>query len=98
MISEADEFGRENLRLNRRRLELSELAGEVCRERGIGLGELRSGSRRHEVVEARRVLGWLSVRKWGYSGAEVARFLGVTTSCITRSLSAEAARDWDEGT
>jgi putative transposase len=98
VISEADEFGSENLRLNRRRMELSELAGEVCRERAIGLGELRSGSRRHEVVEARRVLGWLGVKKWGYSGAEVARFLGVTTSCITRSLSAEAARDWEEGT
>ena len=98
MLSEADEFRSENLRLNRRRLELSELSGEVCGKRGIGLEELRSGSRRHEVVEARRVFGGLAVRKWGYSGAEVARFLGVTTSCVARSLSTATAAEWEART
>ena len=49
--------------------------------------ELRSGSRRHETVEARRVLSWLAVKEFGYSGAEVARYLGVTNSCVTRAVS-----------
>jgi len=32
-------------------------------------------------------LSWLAVRELGYSGAEVARYLGVTNSCITRAAS-----------
>ncbi len=49
--------------------------------------ELRSGSRRHEIVEARRIVSWIAVRELGYSGADVARYLGVTTSCDNRSVS-----------
>ena len=37
-------------------------------------------------VEARRVLSWISVRELGYCGAEVARFLGLTNSCVTRTI------------
>jgi len=33
------------------------------------------------------VFSWLAVRELGYSGAEVSRYLGVTTSCITRAVS-----------
>jgi hypothetical protein len=40
------------------------------------------------VVEARGELARIAVLGQGYSGAEVARFVGVTTSCITRLLSA----------
>lgn len=59
----------------------------VCEVHGVRIGELRSGSRRHEIVEARRVMSWLSVKKLGYSGAEVVRYLGVTNSCVTRAVS-----------
>jgi len=37
-------------------------------------------------VETRRVLSWLAVKELGYSGAEVARYLGVTTSCVTKAV------------
>ena len=33
-----------------------------------------------------RVLCWLAVRELGYSGAEVARYLGVTNACVIRSV------------
>jgi len=59
----------------------------VCDVDGISMGELRSGSLRREIVTARGVFSWLAVRELGYSGAEVARFLGVTTSCVTRAVS-----------
>ena len=49
--------------------------------------ELRSGRRRHETVEVRQVLSWLAVKEFSYSGAEVARYLGVTNSCVTRAVS-----------
>jgi hypothetical protein len=73
---------------NLKRADLASLAGRVCKGRGVSLEELRSGSRRHEVVEARGELARVAVMGQGYSGAEVARFVGVTTSCITRPLAA----------
>ena len=63
------------------------LGKRVCQDHGVSLEELRAGSRRHEVVEARRELSRLGIMEQGYSGAEIARYLGVTTSCITRLLS-----------
>jgi hypothetical protein len=39
--------------------------------------------------EVRRVLSWMAVKELGYSGAAVARYLGVTNSCVTRAVSAE---------
>lgn len=86
-LSEMDDLGKENLRVAPRGMDLVCLAKRVCEVHGVWLGELRSGSRRQEIVEARRVLSWLAVRELGYSGAEVARYLGVTNSCITRAAS-----------
>jgi hypothetical protein len=65
------------------RTRLRALAPRVCRNYTISLGELCSGSRRHSVVQARAALSWIAVRELG-SGAEVARYLGVTNSCVTR--------------
>ena len=52
---------------------------------GVSGDELRSGGRRRTLTEPRRVLCWLAVRELGYSGAEVARYLGMTTSCVNRA-------------
>jgi len=46
--------------------------------------ELRSGSRRHVVLKARADFSQMAVKGLGYSGAEVARYLGVSGSCVTR--------------
>lgn len=86
-MAESEVIGKGNFRVSPKRVELLVLAEEVCREHGVILGELRSGSRRHEVVEARQELARMAIMGHGYSGAEVARFLGVTNSCVTRSLS-----------
>jgi len=87
VLSESEEFTKENLRLTSGRMDLSELAQKVSKVHDISQAELRSGSRRRQAVEARRVLSWLAMRELGYSGADVARYLGVTNSCITRFLS-----------
>ena len=52
----------------------------------MSLGELTSGSRRHKLIGARRIVSWIAVHELGYSGAEVARHLGVTNSCVTRFI------------
>jgi len=87
VLSEMDELSKENLRIRREGIDLSSLAKKVCDVDRVSVGELRSGSRRREIVNARGVFSWLAVRELGYSGAEVARFLGVTTSCVTRVVS-----------
>jgi len=88
VLPESEELTKENLRLTSERMDLSKLAQKVSKVHDISQGELRSGSRRREKVEARRVLSWLAVRELGYSGAEVARHLGVTNSCVIRLASA----------
>ena len=80
-------FEKGDLRLSGRQFDIVILAGRVCKRHGISLGELCSGSRRSEIVEARRIVSWIAIRELGYSGADVARYLGVTNSCITRSIS-----------
>jgi hypothetical protein len=88
ILSESEDIAKENLRLvSDRRVDLTRLAERVCKVHGVSIGEFRSGSRRGDVVKARRVLSSLAVRELGYSGAEVARYLGVTNSCITRYIS-----------
>ena len=82
-----DDLVKKNLRLSGRQIDIVTLAGRVCEKHGISLGELCSGSRRREIMEARGIVSWISVRELGYSGAEVARYLGVTNSCITKSVS-----------
>jgi REP element-mobilizing transposase RayT len=79
-----DDLVKKNLRLSGQRIDMDGLAAKVCRQYEISLGELCSGSRRQSVVQARTVLSWIAVRELGYSGAEVARYLGVTNSCVTR--------------
>ena len=83
VLSEMDEQERETIKLTTHRMAPSSLAETVCQIHHIGLGELRSGSRRHAIV------AWLAVRELGYAGAEVARYLGVTNSCVTRAASAK---------
>jgi hypothetical protein len=47
------------------------------------------------VVRCRRIFCQIAVKKMGYSGAEVARFLGVTTSAVNRLTVYEKLMDID---
>jgi len=89
VLVEMDDIGRENLRLTTRRMDLTALSEKVCEVHGINSGELRSGSRRAEIVKARRVFSSLAAKELGYSAAEVARYLGVTNSYVTRAVLAK---------
>jgi len=91
--TDLDDMIKKNLRVSGQRIDLEELCNRVCKKRDISKAELLSGSRRCEPVKARRIISWISVHELGYSGAEVARHLGVTTSCITRFLALEEKPD-----
>jgi len=53
------------------------------KDRGAGVA---FGNEKKRVVRGRRMFCQLAVGKMGYPGAEVARFLGVTTSSVNRLL------------
>jgi putative transposase len=64
VLSEMDEVSKENLRVRARRgRDLSSLAKRVCKVNGVSVGELRSGSRRREIVDARQILSSLAVKE-----------------------------------
>ena len=84
VLEEWDGVGKVNLRLNRVRMNLSLLAQQACANWGATVEELRSGSRRQLILKVREEFAQVAVKGLGYSGAEVARYLGVTSSCVTR--------------
>ena len=84
LMSEAEEREKETLRLGREVPDLPSLAKRIVRGEGVEEMELRSGIRKRGVVRARRLFCQLAIGKMGYSGAQVARFLGVTTSSVNR--------------
>jgi len=96
VISGLDDLVKKNLRLSGQPMDIATLAKQVCKKYNISLGELCSGSRRRVVVEARGSISWIAVRELGCSGADVARFLGVTNSCVTRLVSSGAKPDVDD--
>ena len=93
VIEEWDEVGKANLRLNRLRMDLPSLAKRVCKKWGATIGELRSGSRRHVISEAREEFVQVAVKELGFSGAAVARYIGVTASCVTRIAGSRELRE-----
>lgn len=86
LLSEVEKKEKETLRLRRKAPSLTALMQTVIssQEKGIREDDLRSGDRRRELVKIRRLFCQLAVRGMGYSGAEVARYLGVTTSAVNR--------------
>ncbi len=89
LLAEAARREQETLRLARKVVALETLGRTLTVREGIPEWELRSGIRRAGVVRARRVFCQVAVRGMGYSGAEVARFLGVTTSAVNRLVVSE---------
>jgi len=72
------------IRLSREIPNLREFAKEISKRQDIREVELLSGSRKRGVVKARKIFCQAVVKGAGYSGAEVARFLGISTSAVNR--------------
>jgi len=56
---------------------------------GVEEKELRTANRRAKAVRARRLFCQLAVKKLRYYGAEVARYLGMTTPAVNRSANSK---------
>jgi REP element-mobilizing transposase RayT len=86
LLGEAEGAGDRGIRIVSDRPPMEQLCRRVAEAAGVEMNELRSGSRRAAIAGARRELIGLAVRMHGYAGAEVARYLGVSTSCVTRHV------------
>ena len=84
LLSDAARREKETLRLPRKVVDLATLGRRIGATEGVAEEELRSGIRTQGLVRARRLFCQLAVNGMGYSGAEVARFLGVTNSAVNR--------------
>jgi predicted transcriptional regulator len=62
------------------------MIGELSAEEGIGIEELRGGSRRGRIPEIRSKLAVRLIEECGLSLAEIGRQLGVTTSAVSKAL------------
>lgn len=89
LFLEAEDKEKETLRLRKSIPDLGLLGRRIAKGEGIGEDDLRSGSRRRAVIEARKVFCQLAIRKMGYCGGDVARFLGVTTSAVNKAANSE---------
>ncbi len=87
---------KKNLRLSGQRPDIHDIAKRITEKYSISIGELRSGGKRRAVVKARRAVSWIGVRELGYSGDDIARCLGVTTSCINRIIATGIIVDIDD--
>ena len=86
MIKEADERLKVQLSAGRLQEEADRLIREMCKSEEVSVKELRAGSRRRHVSEARTRIARALVDEVGLPMAEAARRLGVTTSAISRAL------------
>jgi len=85
----AEEKDRDTLRLTSKIRDLESLAREIINREKIKTSELRSGCRKPCVVKARTLFCQIAVKKMGYFGAEVARYLKITTSAVNRRACAD---------
>jgi len=70
------------LRLTLKIFDLPSLALKVCEGEGVDETELGSGLRKRGTVKAHRIFCPIAAKKMGYSGVDVACFLGIKTSAV----------------
>ena len=69
-----------------RKREVEAYIADVCMRKNINMKELRSGSRRRHVPRARALIANHIVKNFGVTLAEAARWLGVSTSAVSKMI------------
>jgi len=93
VIAEAEAKERETLRLRRKIPDLSGLLREVAEKNDLSEEEVKSLRRRRKAARVTKLFCHLAVRKFGYTGASVARLLGVSTSLVNRYAAPDEVRE-----
>ncbi len=94
MLSETKE--EETLGWRGRIPDLPRLLSKVPKKEGVEEQKVRGGDRGRSVVRARKIFCQVAAKRLGYTGASVARFLGVTTSLGNRYASSVGMGNLDQ--
>ncbi len=86
ILKEAEEKYQRQLKLRQSGLNITEIIRQECKKSKINVEELKGGSRRRKVSDARSAIAIRSSKELGLSGAEIARYLGANTSSINRAI------------
>jgi REP element-mobilizing transposase RayT len=87
IVQEADEMQRRGFSRRENLQKAAEFLRQTCRESGINLAELQAGGRRGTIPAIRSKIAHHLVGEYGLTLAESARWLGVSTSAVSRILS-----------
>ena len=86
IIKEADDRIKHQLPDKSRGGKIQKLIQEICGKRDVNIDELRNGSRRQIVSDARRSIAIKLVKDYGTPLSEIARHVGVSTSAVSKML------------
>ena len=89
LLHEAGGRDKETLRLSLHVRDLDSLMKQIVKREGLEEKELRATTRKAASVGARRLFCQLALKKLNYQGAEVARYLGLSTSAVNRNANAK---------
>ncbi|MDY0039352.1 MAG: hypothetical protein RBS57_03505 [Desulforhabdus sp.] len=93
ILSEAKEQEKETLRFASGKCDLPTLLARIAKEEGVAASAIRTWIRKRAVVRARKLISQIAVRRLWYAGAEVARYLNISTSAVNRMVSREELPD-----
>jgi putative transposase len=86
IFKEAEDRQLRQMRHKRSGKTIQRILEEECKDRQINPLELKAGGKRSSVSTARTVIAYRCREELGASAAEIARYLGVSTSGIIRSI------------
>jgi len=86
ILKEAEDRQKRQLKIRLSGRTITHIIHEECTKRGVNRTELEHGGRRHKVSQARTAIAYRSATELGLSAADIARHLGVNTSCISRAI------------
>lgn len=86
IFKQVEERQLRQMKHKRRGQTIQKIIIEECRSRELNERELKSGSKRSEISTARAVIALRCREELGESASEIARHLGVNTSCIVRAI------------
>jgi len=66
---------------------------KISGKEGVDGEKVRGEDRRRAEVRVRKIFCRVAMKKYGYTGARVARFLGVTASLVNRYSNMEEIAD-----
>lgn len=86
ILKEAEENQLRQVKAKRAGKTIQKIIEEECRRQGISIMELQGGGKRRKVSNTRALIAVRSRAELGLTAAAIARYVGVSTSAISRAI------------